>query len=587
MSKTGTGPVGGTQHRAAGNAGRLSDGPVRDAAGGLPVVDTGATRRSAVTEAEDATVRARLEAQRAHDEAAEARRVADEEGAKRGLLSFLDGFIAGQQGDAPHVLQARLKLHELKDRIHMGLLGTTAEDGTELNERWFRERAQAQVQAAFESALRTGQDEAGMPRHTLPAMSGTGQRRGQRFSAERLLGGLMQAMHRDKIHIRSIDQLTGSEEAEWIKEQAGKELNRKLLAMARPANKPNSLSIPIPVHALTEMVYGAEGESVEDRAQRLAENYALQDDVAEPRFMRPLLVDYKRPIDQRSFLGVTMATTDNNWTIPSVTDSHQAAWYAENADITDDALVIGNHTTRPYRVGARDQFSWMLTVSQGGFGIENLAIDEMLRASVQAEEHATYFGSGANNQPRGVWFWPGLGSETRAQADNTYAGWLSSIDTIDEKNIRTGGLGVVTTKPMRTVFRSLLDFPGTTGAAPMWRSLAGVMQQGGRIGGMLEEEMNTGRGIFLDEYRAVATTQASKAVATSGALTGGQLHAFIIKLWSDVIALAYSMGILTIDDISQAISGQTRATLNKYCDVVDRYPDSGKRVLATTAVPAG
>ena len=47
-------------------------------------------------------------------------------------------------------------------------------------------------------------------------------------------------------------------------------------------------------------------------------------------------------------------------------------------------------------------------------------------------------------------------------------------------------------------------------------------------------------------------------------------HLSIFGSWRFVIAFQYAIAFLTIDDVSQAATGRTRITLNKYCDVFVR-----------------
>ena len=494
------------------------------------------------------------------------------------VLAHLTGLAAGQPGGDLRAVKARADIQALQLQIHQGELGKQVEDGTTKDERWFLDRGQSIIRTSFEAAQRIAVDERDVPGAGVPSLSGTGRRRGQRFDLDRMLGGMMRTLTRDKARITHLDELTGSDEAQWCKAQASKPLVADLIRRARVNAPPGSLSIPVPVESLDEMAFGRPDETPEAAAQRLAENYSMQDDIAEPDFARALLVPFPRPVDQRPWLGVMMMRLDNLLTVPSLTDSHVAAFLGENDEIPTDSMTIGNVTTAPHRLGARDDFSWMLEVSQGGFGIRSLGLAEMMRAMVEKEEEVTYVGTGTGDNPRGVWNHTGINTKDLAKALNTLAGWLTVPEVLDEKKISSGRGAFVTTIRMKNRFKVLLDYAGTSGALPLWRS-AGASPMTGLAGASVEE-LDAHRGILLDSYRAVATTQMPKTATTTEALTGGQLNATLFKLWNYVIGFVFGTAILTIDDISQAATGQTRAVINKYCDVLDRYPDSGVRVAA-------
>ena len=44
------------------------------------------------------------------------------------------------------------------------------------------------------------------------------------------------------------------------------------------------------------------------------------------------------------------------------------------------------------------------------------------------------------------------------------------------------------------------------------------------------------------------------------------------------ILFSYGMAFLTIDDVSQAVSGQTRITVNKYCEVIKPFTGRVRQV---------
>ena len=499
------------------------------------------------------------------------------------VLSHLEGLIAGQPGDELRALKARDQLRSLQMQIHQGQLGHKQADGTVKDEKWFLDRGQEFIRASFDTGMENAVEENQLPGAGVPSLSGTGQRRGQRFDLDRLFGGMMRELRSSKTKIDTLDQLTGSQEADWCKRQASQGVTPKLLQASLATAKPGALAIPVPVEALAEMAFGRPDEKPEEAGQRLAENYALQDDVAEPIFQRPLLVPFQRPMDNRPWLGVNMVRADNHWTIPTLTDSHAARWVDELADIPDDSMTIGNVTTEAHRLGSRDQFSWMLEATEGGFGIRALGLAEMMKGMVQAEERATYIGSGSGNEPRGVWNYTGINTVDVDKEHNTLFDWEGVPEVLDNKNIQSGMGALLTTIAMKRRFRATLDYAGTTGALPLWRGL--MSSPMGGLAAQSVEELNAHRGIFIDAYRAVASTQMPNKATASEALTGGALNATLFKLWMYVIGFTYGTAILTIDDISLAISGQTRVTINKYCDVLDRYPDSGVRIAADHSAP--
>ena len=136
------------------------------------------------------------------------------------------------------------------------------------------------------------------------------------------------------------------------------------------------------------------------------------------------------------------------------------------------------------------------------------------------------------------------------------------ITDIADGNIPVEMLRWLTTWAAGARLARILTFSSSSSlhAVPLWESVG--PGEAGRIG--------AGFGTIAN-YPAAMTTQLPTNL-NSGAETVNDEHAIVAGVWPYVTCFDYAMAFLTIDDISLAISGQTRLVINSYHDVLTRVP---------------
>ena len=322
-------------------------------------------------------VERRIEAVNA--EHATALSTATEQGARTAALATLQAMVDGNPGDTLEAVQFRSKVQDAILAIHQGSDKPPAEHVAEamrLNEARIQQIAAQGGDGAQDRPNVTGADAGGedglfsMPRF-LAGLGTEALRLGERFD---------------------VTELTGSPELEYAKSMLdGNDRSKRQFAALQASAGPRARVVPFPLSALSPDAVFAETRS--DIGTR-----------REPTYRRDALVPFFRPPQILAALGVPMPMIDNDITLPRLTASMAGAWYTETGDISDESLTVGEATTAPHRFGSRDDMSWMLLSSEGGFGHQALVTSEMARAQMQLKERQVYDkqGTAVTNAPTGV-----------------------------------------------------------------------------------------------------------------------------------------------------------------------------------------
>ena len=449
--------------------------------------------------------------------------------------------------------QFRADIQDLRIDLHQSY-GTEV-DGQRKDRTWYLGRASEFVKSRAARVLADNTDGA----DHLPSMRGSGDQPDDLFNASRVLTRLSDLGKTGK-PIPEIAKLDGAVEFDWIRELAEREDVRRMSAMI-PAAGPRSLHIPIPLAAV-------EREAGMAELVRFAETYGSEAATRrEHTYRRDELIPYFRPPDNSAFLGVRRPMIANDLTLPTLATSLVAQWLAENAEIAADEIGVTVQRTSPKRIAVRDDLSWMLlAAADQQFGTVPVVLSEMYAAVGQEMEKAIYIGSGAT-QPAGVWGASGVHSPT-VSAPASYAEMLQFLTEIAEENIDVTMARFVTTWPMMAKLATTLNFSST-----------GVVTSAARP--LFEESrddypMGAGRGRIIG-FPAAITTQMPAAATSATVLTGGALSTILFGAWRHYLAPDYSVAFLTIDDVSQAVTAQTRITLNKFCDGLVRLAKAWAR----------
>ena len=490
----------------------------------------------------DAEVERRVQSSQTEHEAALAAAGAD--GQRTAALATLGAMIEGNPGDTVDALKFRGAVQDMVLAIHAGGDKPPAEHVAEamrLNE--------ARVQAIAAQGGDGVQDR--------PDVTGTdaGGEDGQ-FSMPRFLSSLGSEVVRmgDRF---DATEMTGSPEIEYAKTMLeGNERAQRQFAALQGQAGPRARVVPFPLAALRPEAVFAETRS--DIATR-----------REPDFRRDQLVPFFRPPELLSAIGVMQMMIDNDLTFPILTASQSGGWFTETADITDESLTVGVQTTSPKRFGSRNDESWMLMVSEGGFGTQALVTSEMARAQMQRKERQVYDKQGAAvaNAPTGVLRATGVDiDELAANTFPTHANLLGRVTEVANDSIPVEMGSFVMSVKARQDLSGVQRF--STGGGQVFNDTA--WREGSDGPGMNSFGMLRG---LVAGHPAYATTQIPVYAGADAPIRASDTYV-IFGVWPYVTCIDYGTAFLTIDDISLAVSGQTRITLNSFHDVVVRLPNA-------------
>ena len=488
----------------------------------------------------DAEVERRIEARNA--EHGEALTAATAQGARDAALATLNAMIAGNAGENLDASQFRAKITDMVLAIHGGSDKPPAEhvaEAVRLNEARIQQIAARGGDGAQDRPDVTGSDAGGddgqfsMPRF-LSALGTEVVRMGDRFDAT---------------------EMTGSPEIEYAKTllEGNPRAQRQFAALQAQAG-PRGRVVPFPMAALSPDAVFAETRAGGTIATR-----------REPDYRRDLLVPKFRPPELLAALGVMQMTIDNDVTFPILTTSQEGAWYTETGDIADETLTVGVQTSSPKRFGSMNNESWMLMVSEGGFGTQALVTSEMSRAQMQRKERQVYDkqGTAVANAPTGVLSATGVDIDAlAANTMPTHQNLLGRVTEVASESIPVEMGSFVMGVKARQDLSGVQRF--STGGGQIFNDTA--WREGADGPGMNSFGMI--RGIVAGQP-AYATTQIPVYATADAPIRVSDTY-IIFGVWPYVACIDYGTSFLTIDDISRAIAGQTRMTLNSFHDVVVR-----------------
>lgn len=226
-----------------------------------------------------------------------------------------------------------------------------------------------------------------------------------------------------------------------------------------------------------------------------------------------------------------------NVDIPRKDGSASFYWLAEDADVTDSDLVLGNVTLSPKTVAGSTPMTRRL-MKQSSPAIESLIMSDLVRGAALAIDAAAFAGSGTANQPRGIINQTGVNTQTIADVTNNYPTFaeLVGFETkLAEDNALEGALSYVTTPSI--------------------------------CGSMKTTKKDAGSGIFLMEngqangYAVNNTTN-----VPAGTTIFGNFNDVLIGMW----------GVLDVmpDEAAKAASGGLVLRVFQDVDVAIRHPES-------------
>jgi len=220
-----------------------------------------------------------------------------------------------------------------------------------------------------------------------------------------------------------------------------------------------------------------------------------------------------------------------NIAIPKQTGGATAYWVAESGAPTESAQTIGQVTMSPKTVGAWTEFSRRLMI-QSSIDVENMVRRDLASVIALAIDAAAFYGTGADNQPRGIKNVSGINTKDFANDAPTYAEVVGMESEIAADNADVGTLVYVLNAAMRGSLKTTEKASGT--AQFLW------------------EPGNTVNG-----YRSEVSNQ-----ITNGDIFFGNFADLMIGFWSGLD--------LTVDPYSNSTSGTMRVVALQDCDVAVR-----------------
>ena len=427
------------------------------------------------------------------------------------------------------------------------------------------EAANGLVEAHFALANENGSDSDA----ALPVLRPGAPVGAQHFDMGRYFSGMV--VHAKAIGkpIRGAEDLGGSVEAEYLSGVLNtpdrKAMFAKHVGQALSDAPPGSSAIPIPQVALG---IGPAGRQYL-REMRLAQTYGTGERLAQtygsgeiPQYRErdyrgDLRVDYDRPLLALDRLGVDQRMINNDVTIAEVTGVPAASFVAENAQAPDQSVTVSSRKTTAHRMAVKVDTSWMLQQAGDQIGIDSLVNMEIGRAIDQLRER-TAFGKAVTDGPTGLGAISGVNDPGLTAALTTLTHIQTMFQSLQEDNIDTAGGKFLLSVADRTALASALTFAASGGTVsrrlfePMGSDMAGM---GAAYDGMVEG------------YPACISNNVPSDLGT-----GNDETMVAFGQWMYHMVFDYGMGILTIDNLSQAGAAQTRSTYNAWMDVLNRHP---------------
>lgn len=238
--------------------------------------------------------------------------------------------------------------------------------------------------------------------------------------------------------------------------------------------------------------------------------------------------------------------------IPRQSGNASAAWYAEDASITESTPTFDAVTMAPKQVSGRIAYSKKLLV-QGLPSIEQLMVNDLQRQIGLAIDVAAIHGTGASNQPTGIIATSGI--NTIALGTNglapTWAHIVQMETEVSVDNADMGSLGYLTNSKVRGKLK-VTEKASTTGQFVWQDGLEGF----GTVNG----------------YKAGVSNQVSSTL-TKGS-SSGVCSAILFGNWDSLLVGEWGAIDLVIDPYSDGAKANVRIYAHAFVDIAVRQPAS-------------
>lgn len=254
-------------------------------------------------------------------------------------------------------------------------------------------------------------------------------------------------------------------------------------------------------------------------------------------FLASSFIDLLRPRTTIMRLARTMGGLVGNVDIPKQTGGATAYWIGEGEDAAETTPTIGQLGLSPKTVAAYTDITRRLLM-QSTPDAEAIVRGDLVAAIAQAIDYAGYYGSGTDNQPRGLANYTGINAVEFAGTNPTYAELVQMETEIAADNADVNSMAYVLNARGRGAAKTTPKFASGTDAGVIW------------------EPGNT-----LNGYRAEVTNQLQ-----NGDVFFGNFADLVVGMWGGLD--------MTVDPYSLSKSGGLRIVVFQDVDFAVRRVES-------------
>jgi len=252
-------------------------------------------------------------------------------------------------------------------------------------------------------------------------------------------------------------------------------------------------------------------------------------------------------------LGATVLPgLQGNVAFPKQIGAGTFSWVAENpgSDVADSNLTLDQVTLSPKTGMTSTSYSRQL-LRQGVVDADGMVMSDIVKITALGIDLAALHGTGASNQPRGLYSTTGVGSVAFGGAI-TFAKVVDMETAIAAADAEIGTMAYLTTPNIRGTAKKTLE-AASAGSKMIW--------QNGEMNG----------------YRAEATNQISKTLGT------GSDHGILFGVWAELMIGEWGAMEIITDPYRLKKQGMIEVTNFVMVDVAPRYPEAFCK--GTTLVP--
>ncbi|GKQ95969.1 phage major capsid protein [Aeromonas hydrophila] len=218
--------------------------------------------------------------------------------------------------------------------------------------------------------------------------------------------------------------------------------------------------ILIPQDVLNSRAFNAGGAANTPNGAQSGQN------LVDTTFMGGSFIEMLRNRTTIMRLATTMGGLVGNVDVPRQTGGATAYWLGEGEDAQEGTPTIGQLTLSPKTLGAYTDITRRLLM-QSSMDAEGIVRRDLVNAMAQAIDFAGYYGSGADDQPRGIKNYTGINAVDFAAALPTFKELVDMESLIAADNADIGQMGYIGNAAFRGHCKTTAKF-GTGTESTIW-----------------------------------------------------------------------------------------------------------------------